>query len=97
MHGAGAFVTAFVAFLLAEMGDKTQLATVALAARFDALAEVVLGTTVGIFLADAPAVLMGEALAQRIQMKPMRLSAAALFFGIAILPLVWPAATIPLH
>lgn len=79
------------------MGDKTQFATVALAARFDALAEVVRGTTVGILLADAPAVLMGEALAQRIQMKPMCPSAAALFFGITILPLVWPAATIPLH
>jgi Ca2+/H+ antiporter, TMEM165/GDT1 family len=94
MHGAGAFVTTFVAFFLAEMGDKTQFATIALAARFDALAEVVLGTTVGILIADAPAVFMGEALAQRIPMKTMRWSAAALFVGMGMLPLLWPAAAI---
>jgi putative Ca2+/H+ antiporter (TMEM165/GDT1 family) len=94
-HRAGAFVTAFVTFFVAEMGDKTQLATVFLAARFDALWEVVLGTTFGILIADAPAVFMGEALAQRIPMKAMRWSAAALFFGMGMLPLLWPAATAP--
>ena len=61
-HSAGAFATAFVAFPVAEMGDKTQLATVALAARFDALWGVVLGTTFEILIADAPAVFMGGAL-----------------------------------
>ena len=94
MHRAGAFVTTFVAFFLAEMGDKTQFATVALAARFDALAEVVLGTTVGILIADAPAVFMGEALAQRFPMKTMRWSAAALFVGMGMLPLLWPTVSI---
>jgi putative Ca2+/H+ antiporter (TMEM165/GDT1 family) len=83
-------VTTFVAFFLAEMGDKTQFATLALAACFHALAEVVLATTVGILIADAPAVFMGEALAQRIRMKTMRWSAAALFVGMGMLQLLWP-------
>ncbi|MBC8008186.1 MAG: TMEM165/GDT1 family protein, partial [Prolixibacteraceae bacterium] len=52
LHQAGAFVTAFAAFFVAEMGDKTQFATVALAARFDSLALVVVGTTIGMMLAN---------------------------------------------
>lgn len=82
-HSAGAFATAFVAFSVAEMGDKTQLATVALAARFDALWGVVLGTTFEILIADAPAVFMGG-----------RWSAATLFVGMGMLSLLWPAASI---
>ena len=91
--GPGAFVATFVAFFLAEMGDKTQLATLALAARFDALWEVVLGTTLGILIADAPAVLMGDKLSQRVPMRAMRWIAAGLFFGMGMLPLLWPAAS----
>jgi len=52
------------------------------------------GTTVGILLADAPAVLMGKALAQRIPMKTMRWSTAALFLGMGLLPLLWPTVSI---
>ncbi|HMW43336.1 TMEM165/GDT1 family protein [Plasticicumulans sp.] len=58
----GAFIATTVAFFLAEIGDKTQIATVALAARFDALAWVVAGTTIGMMLANVPAVLLGHRL-----------------------------------
>lgn len=79
LHRAGAFVTTAIAFFVAEMGDKTQLATVALAARFDALAAVVVGTTLGMLIANIPAVLVGDALAQRLPMKAIRLAAAGVF------------------
>lgn len=71
-RGAGVFVTSLISFFLVEMGDKTQLATVALAARYDALATVVLGTTTGMMLANVPAVWMGEAFAGRFNMKAVR-------------------------
>lgn len=79
MHKAGAFVTTTIAFFIAEMGDKTQLATVALGARFDMLAAVVLGTTLGMLAANIPAVLVGEALAQKLPMKAIRITAAGVF------------------
>ena len=66
LPGAGVFVTTVVAFFLVEMGDKTQLATVALAARYDSLVAVVIGTTLGMMLANVPAVWLGEALADRV-------------------------------
>ncbi len=92
IHRAGAFATALIAFFLAEMGDKTQLATVALAARFDSLAAVVLGTTLGMMLANVPAVMIGERLAARLPMKAIRLAAAGLFILTGALPLLgWPA------
>ena len=84
---AGVFVTALVAFFLAEMGDKTQLATVALAARFDGLAQVIVGTTVGMMIANIPAVWIGERLAQKIPMKSVRIFAAALFILTGVLTL----------
>jgi putative Ca2+/H+ antiporter (TMEM165/GDT1 family) len=79
LRGAGVFVTTLVAFFLVEMGDKTQLATVALAARYDSLVAVVMGTTLGMMIANVPAVWMGETLAHRVNMKWMRWVAAALF------------------
>ncbi|MBM3391520.1 MAG: TMEM165/GDT1 family protein [Betaproteobacteria bacterium] len=79
LHRAGAFVTTTVAFFIAEMGDKTQLATVALGARFDLLWAVVIGTTFGMLIANIPAVLVGEALAQKLPMKAIRYAAAAVF------------------
>lgn len=88
IHRAGAFVTALIAFFLAEMGDKTQLATVALAARYDSLAAVVLGTTLGMMLANVPAVMIGEQLAARLPLKPIRLAAAALFILTGALTLL---------
>jgi putative Ca2+/H+ antiporter (TMEM165/GDT1 family) len=87
MPARGAFVTAAVAFFIAEMGDKTQLATIALGARYEALVAVVLGTTLGMMIANVPAVLVGEKLASRIDMKLVRRIAAATFLltGIAAL------------
>jgi len=75
----GAFITTLVAFFLAEMGDKTQFATIALAARFDSLAAVVTGTTVGMLLANVPAVLIGERLAHRLPLDWIRRLAALVF------------------
>ncbi|HSS46834.1 MAG TPA: TMEM165/GDT1 family protein [Burkholderiales bacterium] len=90
IHEAGVFVTAFIAFFLAEMGDKTQLATIALAARFDALVEVVLGTTLGMLLADVPAVFIGEKLAKYIPMRLVRYAAATLFIALGLFTLMRP-------
>lgn len=79
LHRAGAFVTAFIAFFLAEMGDKTQFATVALAARFDALAPVIVGTTLGMMIANVPAVYFGEAVTRVVPLRYVRMGAAAVF------------------
>ena len=84
------FVTTLVAFFLVEMGDKTQLATVALAAHYDALVAVVLGTTLGMMIANVPAVWIGEALTRRVSMKAMRWVAAALFVVLGVLALWVP-------
>jgi putative Ca2+/H+ antiporter (TMEM165/GDT1 family) len=89
-HGpraASVFVTTLVAFFLVEMGDKTQLATVALAARYRTLVPVVLGTTLGMLLANVPAVWVGAALARRVDMRLMRWAAAALFVLLGALTL----------
>jgi putative Ca2+/H+ antiporter (TMEM165/GDT1 family) len=86
--GAGAFLTTLVAFFLVEMGDKTQIATVALGARFDNVYAVTLGTTFGMMIANVPAVLLGEALVKRIPLAPMRYAAAALFLGLGVWMLV---------
>lgn len=76
----GAFVTTFVLFFLAEMGDKTQLATVVLAARFQSVLAVTVGTTLGMMAADALAVYFGARLAERVPMKWVRYAASVLFF-----------------
>lgn len=83
--GASAFLTTTLAFFIAEMGDKTQFATIALGARFDALIAVVAGTTIGMMLANIPAVLIGERLAHRLPLTTIRRIAAGLF----ILTGVW--------
>jgi putative Ca2+/H+ antiporter (TMEM165/GDT1 family) len=84
---AGVFVTTLVAFFLAEMGDKTQLATVALAAQYNALVSVVAGTTLGMMLANVPAILLGERIANKLPARLVHGIAAALFaiLGIATL------------
>lgn len=83
----GPFVTTVIAFFIAEMGDKTQFATIALGAKYASLAMVVIGTTLGMMAANIPAVLLGEKLAQYIPLSKMRFIAAALFamFGVLIL------------
>ncbi len=80
----GPFLTTAVLFFLAEMGDKTQLATVALAARYHSVVLVTAGTTLGMLASDALAVFIGEALAHRISMKWVRRAAAALFFAFGL-------------
>ncbi len=86
-RAASAFLTTLVAFFLVEMGDKTQLATVALAARYRTLVAVVLGTTLGMMIANVPAVWLGAALARRVNMRLMRWAAAALFVLLGVLTL----------
>lgn len=82
IHPAGAFVTTTIAFFIAEMGDKTQFATVALGAQFQgALFAVVMGTTLGMMLANVPAVLIGEKLARRLPLNLIRWIAAAVFIA----------------
>ena len=74
----GVFVVTLVAFFLVEIGDKTQVATVALAARYEALAAVVLGTTAGMLLANAPVVLLAERVAAKVPYRLIRFFAASL-------------------
>ncbi len=75
----GVFGTTALAFFLAEMGDKTQIATVALAARYGNLVAVVAGTTLGMMLANVPAVLLGARVAKKVSMAWVHAVAAAIF------------------
>jgi Ca2+/H+ antiporter, TMEM165/GDT1 family len=77
----GMFGTTVVVFFLAEMGDKTQVATVALAATYGSLVVVVAGTTLGMMIANAPAVYLGERCARRVSI-PLVHAAAALVFAL---------------
>ncbi|MBV9883873.1 MAG: TMEM165/GDT1 family protein [Sphingomonadaceae bacterium] len=84
----GAFLTTLVAFFLVEMGDKTQLATVALGARFHDVVAVATGTTIGMMLANVPAVLLGNALIRLVPLTTVRIVAALLFVAIGLWLLV---------
>jgi putative Ca2+/H+ antiporter (TMEM165/GDT1 family) len=84
----GVFAVTTVAFFLAEMGDKTQLATVALAARFSDLPSVVAGTTAGLLLADAPVVWLGDLLSRRLPMQWLHRVAALLMALMGVLALL---------
>jgi putative Ca2+/H+ antiporter (TMEM165/GDT1 family) len=83
----GVFTTTLVAFFLAEMGDKTQVATVALAAQYQDLFAVVMGTTFGMMIANVPAVLLGDRIAHRMPTRLVHGIAAAIFalLGVATL------------
>ncbi|MGO4549693.1 TMEM165/GDT1 family protein [Lysobacter sp. 2RAF19] len=83
----GVFGTTLVAFFLAEMGDKTQFATIALAAKYAAPVEVVLGTTLGMMIANVPAVFLGDKLLSRVPMRLVHLVAAGLFAVLGALTL----------
>ncbi|MBL8835262.1 MAG: TMEM165/GDT1 family protein [Alphaproteobacteria bacterium] len=85
---AGAFLATTVAFFLVEIGDKTQLATVALAARFNDLVLVTAGTTLGMMIANVPAVLFGDAIAKRVRLGLIRAIAAAGFAALGVLILL---------
>lgn len=84
----GVFLATLVAFFLVEMGDKTQIATVALAAKYTALWAVVTGTTVGMMLANVPAVLIGERAAKSLPLGIVRGVAAAIFAVLGVLVLM---------
>jgi putative Ca2+/H+ antiporter (TMEM165/GDT1 family) len=87
----GVFAATLIAFFLVEMGDKTQVATVALAARYVSIVPVVVGTTLGMMLANVPAVYFGEVILRRVPSRVLRAIAAALFALLGALALVAPA------
>lgn len=78
----GAFWTTLVAFFVVEMGDKTQVATIALGARYHDAGLVALGTTLGMMIANVPAVLLGQGVISRVPLRAVRFAAAALFLVI---------------
>ncbi|MDB5869945.1 MAG: hypothetical protein JWP96_2277, partial [Polaromonas sp.] len=78
-------------FFLAEMGDKTQIATVMLAARYSAYLSVVAGTTLGMMLANAPVVWLGSRVTQLIPLRVVHTVSALIFAGLGVLALVIPA------
>jgi len=84
----GVFGTTLVAFFLAEMGDKTQIATVALAARYDAFVAVVAGTTFGMMLANVPALLLGVKITKKVPIQVVHRIAAAVFAALGVLALL---------
>ena len=84
----GVYGTTVVTFFLVEMGDKTQVATLALAAKYHALVAVVAGTTLGMLIADVPAVLLGRVVAERIPVTLMHRIGAAVFVALAVAALL---------
>jgi len=84
----GVFVATLITFFLAEMGDKTQIATIAMAAHFADPFTVVMGTTLGMLIADVPAIFMGDKLANKIPMKLVHSIAAAIFTLMGVVTLM---------
>jgi len=80
----GVFLTTTIAFFLVEMGDKTQVATVALGARFHEVLWVAAGTTLGMMVANVPAVYLGEAVTRIVPLKYVRIGAALIFLGLGL-------------
>jgi len=84
----GALVATTIAFFIAEIGDKTQVATILLAARFHDFPQVVAGTTLGMLLANVPVVLLGSRFADRLPLKAARMTAAGVFAALGVWALV---------
>ena len=84
----GVFGATFITFFLAEMGDKTQIATIALAAHYGAPLLVIAGTTLGMLIADVPAVFVGNKFAAKIPMKLVHATAAGIFAVMGVLTLL---------
>jgi putative Ca2+/H+ antiporter (TMEM165/GDT1 family) len=80
----GPFLTTLVAFFIVEMGDKTQIATIALGARFNDALAVTAGTTLGMMIANVPAVFLGQALIKRVPLDVVRMVAAALLVATGV-------------
>ena len=85
---SGAFTATLCAFFIAEIGDKTQIATVGLAARFEQFLPVVVGTTLGMMLANIPAVLIGDRIADKLPVRAIRITATVVFAALGILTIV---------
>jgi putative Ca2+/H+ antiporter (TMEM165/GDT1 family) len=85
----GVFGTTLVAFFLAEMGDKTQIATVMLAARYNVWLPVVMGTTLGMMLANVPVVWLGDRITRLVPLRIVHIVSALIFAGLGIAALVW--------
>jgi putative Ca2+/H+ antiporter (TMEM165/GDT1 family) len=83
-RAAGAFFATLTSFFLAEIGDKTQIATVALAAAYPSLIAVVAGTTLGMLIANVPAVVLGKAFADRLPLRVIHYAAALLFLVLGV-------------
>jgi putative Ca2+/H+ antiporter (TMEM165/GDT1 family) len=89
-HRGGPFLTTLVAFFFVEMGDKTQIATIALGAQYHNVLIVAAGTTLGMMLANGPAVFLGEELVKRVSLNATRMAAALLFLVLGL----WQLASI---
>jgi len=87
-HRSSAFLTTLVAFFVVEMGDKTQVATVALGAQYHSVIAVACGTTLGMMIANTPGVFLGEEVVRRVSLKATRIAAASLFAALGIWQLV---------
>ena len=85
----GAFIATVIAFFIAEMGDKTQVATVLLAAKYPSLLQVIAGTTIGMLLANVPVVALGSRFAAKLPLKAARITAACVFLALGL----WAAYT----
>ncbi|MTV39518.1 TMEM165/GDT1 family protein [Duganella radicis] len=90
----GVFLTTLIAFFLAEMGDKTQVATVALAARYHGIVAVVAGTTLGMMLANVPAVYFGDRIANQVSLKLVHGIAALIFAALGVATLLGAGASL---
>jgi putative Ca2+/H+ antiporter (TMEM165/GDT1 family) len=88
------FLTTLIAFFIAEMGDKTQVATVALAARYHGIVAVVAGTTLGMMLANVPAVYFGDKIANRVSLKLVHGIAALIFAALGVATLLGAGASL---
>ncbi len=84
----GAFPTTLISFFIVEIGDKTQIATVALGAHYHAVLLVALGTTFGMMIANVPAVLLGDRITRLVPLRYVRIGAAAIFAAIGIWGLI---------
>lgn len=89
MKNSGVFTITFLTFFLAEMGDKTQIATIALSASYDSLVMVVLGTTLGMMIANVPAILLGDKVVKKIPPKLIHGITAAIFSCMAVVTLIY--------
>ena len=93
----GVFLTTTFLFFFVEIGDKTQIATVALAARFDSLLAVVAGTTVGMLAANAPVAFFGDALAKRLPVGAVHVAAALVFAALGVGVIAFGAGAVPVN